>query len=104
MPDDAVWHDAECFQERAKQARAIAHERKDGSTKQVLMALAGNFERLAELAIKEKHASGMEQSLSSGVEVRRESIDSKTSGGYAFAEFDQSVPKSGERRRGHVVR
>ena len=54
MPDDAVLHDAERLRERAKQARAIAHKRKDGGTKQLLMALAENFERLAELATNER--------------------------------------------------
>ena len=32
----------------------MAHKRKDGGTKQVLMALAENFERLAELATEEQ--------------------------------------------------
>ena len=55
MPEDAVLHDAERLQERAKQARAIAHKRKDSGTKQLLIALAENFERLAELATNERH-------------------------------------------------
>jgi hypothetical protein len=52
VPDDAVLHDAECFLERAKQARALAYKRRGGATKQALMVLAENFERLAELAGK----------------------------------------------------
>jgi hypothetical protein len=32
----------------------MAHKRKDSGTKQVLMALAENFERLAELATEEQ--------------------------------------------------
>ena len=48
MPDDTVLHDAERLRDRAKQARAMAHKRKDGGTKQILMALAENFERLAD--------------------------------------------------------
>jgi hypothetical protein len=55
MPDDdTVFHDAERLRDRAKQARAMAHKRKDGGTKQILMALAENFERLAELATEEQ--------------------------------------------------
>jgi molecular chaperone GrpE (heat shock protein) len=63
MPDDAFLHDAERLRERAKQARAIAHKTKDSGAKQLLMALAENFERLAELAGSEMHA---EQSQSAG--------------------------------------
>jgi hypothetical protein len=48
--DDVVLDDAERLLERAKQARAMAHTRKEGGAKQLLMALAENFERLAELA------------------------------------------------------
>ena len=54
MPDDTALHDAERLRDRAKQARAMAHKRKDSGTKQVLMALAENFERLAELATEEQ--------------------------------------------------
>jgi DNA-directed RNA polymerase subunit K/omega len=57
MPGDAVLADAERFREIAKQARAIAHKRKRSGTKPVLIALAENFERLAELAANEKHAA-----------------------------------------------
>ena len=46
-------NDAERLGERAKLARAIADKRKDDGTKQVLLALADNFERLAELAKEE---------------------------------------------------
>jgi hypothetical protein len=51
VTDDAVLHDAERLRQRAKEARAIAHKKK-GGTKQLLMALAENFERMAELARK----------------------------------------------------
>jgi hypothetical protein len=57
MPEDTVLHDAESLRERARQARAIAHERKDRASKQLLIALAENFERLAELAINERHVA-----------------------------------------------
>jgi predicted component of type VI protein secretion system len=50
MPEDEVLHDAERLRERAKQARAIAYKKKDSDTKQLLIALAENFERLAEFA------------------------------------------------------
>jgi hypothetical protein len=53
VPDDLGLTDAECFLERAKQARALADKRREGSTKQLLIALAENFERLAELTTKE---------------------------------------------------
>jgi molecular chaperone GrpE (heat shock protein) len=58
MPEDAaVTHDVERLRERAKQARDMAHKRKDSGTKQLLIALAENFERLAELATNERHAA-----------------------------------------------
>lgn len=53
MPNVAVLQDAERLRERAKQARAIAEKRTDEDTRQVLMALAENFERLAEVAKNE---------------------------------------------------
>jgi len=56
MSDDVVLHDAERLRERAKQAREVAHKSKDSGTKQLLIALAENFERMAELATSEAHA------------------------------------------------
>ena len=51
MPGGAALHVAR-LREKAEQARAIAHTRKEGGAKQLLMTLAENFERLAELARK----------------------------------------------------
>jgi propanediol dehydratase small subunit len=61
VPDDTHSQDAEHWRVRAEQARAIAHKRKD-ATKLILMALADNFERLAELAkTKETTSTGCAQ-------------------------------------------
>jgi hypothetical protein len=57
MPDDAVLYDADRFRERAKQAREVSHMSNGSGTKQLLMALAENFERLAELVPYERHAT-----------------------------------------------
>jgi hypothetical protein len=48
VPDDTHLLDAERWRKRAEQARAVAHKKKD-DTKLILIALADNFERLAEL-------------------------------------------------------
>jgi hypothetical protein len=51
VTDETLAHDATSLREQAKRARAIAHKRKkDGDTRRLLIALADNFERLAELA------------------------------------------------------
>jgi molecular chaperone GrpE (heat shock protein) len=70
MSDDVVvLHDAERFRERAKQAREIAHKSKDGGTKRLLIALAENFERMAELATNEMHAAPSQAAAAVGVSV-----------------------------------
>src|SRR5215470_846480 len=46
-------HDAERLRERAKQAREVARKSKDSGAKRLLIALAENFERLAEHATNE---------------------------------------------------
>jgi hypothetical protein len=61
VPDETNSQDAERWRVRAEQARAIARKRKD-ATKLILMALADNFERLAELAkTKETTSTGCAQ-------------------------------------------
>jgi len=58
MSDDlVVLHDAERLRERAKQAREVARKSKDSGAKRLLIALAENFERLAEHATNEMPAA-----------------------------------------------
>jgi hypothetical protein len=54
MFDDlVVLHDSERLRERAKQAREVAGKSKDSGAKRLLIVLAENFERLADLATNE---------------------------------------------------